>query len=324
MSNITSEAEAPPGPIGPLTEPASLPPAMPPTDAAPQRPARPLLGIIIMCVVSLLFAIQDALSRQLGTGYSPFLIVMLRYWFFAAFSIALVARAPGGIRAATRSHYPVLQVLRGLLLFADVTLMIFAFVFLGLVNTHAIFAIYPLIIVALSGPFLGERIGWRRWSAVAVGLIGMLIVLRPGAGMFSFDMLYALGSALCFALYGVLTRHVSRHDSATVSFFWNSIAGALACTVIGLFHLENLALLDWFWMVMLCICAATSHYLLIKAYGYAEASVLQPFAYTQLVWVVLIGLLVFSERLETHVLTGVTIIVSAGLFSLWRARIRAR
>lgn len=313
-----------PGPAGPLAATVEPPPAVPPPRAALHRPVRTGRGILLMCVVSFIFAVQDALSRQLGSAYSPFLIVMLRYWFFAAFATVLVARAPGGLRAASRARRPWLQVLRGLLLIADVAFCIFAFVRLGLVNTHAVFAIYPLLIVALSGPVLGERIGWRRWLAVAVGFAGMMIVLQPGGGGLSLDMLLPLAAAICFALYSVLTRLVSREDTVLVSFYWTSIAGAVAATALGLLHWQMLTPADWGWLAALCLAAATSHWLLIRAYELAEASVLQPFAYTQLVWIVLIGTAVFGERLEAHVVVGVSIIVGAGLFSLWRARVRAR
>lgn len=116
------------GPTGPLTAPAQKPPAVPPPAAVPQRAVQNRRGIVMMCVVSLLFAIMDALSRQLGSAYSPFLIVMLRYWFFAVFATVLVANAPGGVRAAVRARRPWLQIARALLLIGDVTFMIFAFV----------------------------------------------------------------------------------------------------------------------------------------------------------------------------------------------------
>ncbi|MRX50967.1 EamA family transporter [Paracoccus sp. S-4012] len=308
---------------GPLTDPALQRPAVPPPEAEPQKPARNRRGILLMCVVSLVFAIQDSLSRELGSEYSPFLVVMLRYWFMVIFVSVIVSRAPGGFRAAARSRRPWLQIARALLLIADIVLAIFAFVRLGLVNAHAIMASYPLMIVALSGPILGERIGWRRWTAVGVGFMGMMIVLRPGSGAMSPDMLFALGAAATFALYGVLTRLASRHDPSTVSFFWTSIGGAAAITLVGLMHWEALAPADWLLLAALCLCAATSHWLLILAYEMAEASVLQPFAYTQLMWIVIIGTVFYSERLAPNVVVGVTIIVGAGLFSLWRARMRA-
>ncbi|MFI0395602.1 DMT family transporter [Paracoccus jiaweipingae] len=276
-----------------------------------------------MVLVSLIFAIQDGLSRQLASTYSPLLITMIRYWFFAMFCTVLVMRMPGGLARGLRARRPVLQVARGLLLVGEILLMVAAFVQLGLVNTHAIFTIYPLLIAALSGPVLGERVGWRRWLAIGAGFCGILIVLQPGSGLFSGAALLPLGAALMFATYGLLTRLVSRDDPAVVSFFWTGISGAVAITAIGIWHWQPLAPGDWLWMAALCVTSALSHFLLIRAYEMAPASVLQPFAYTQLVFASAIGVALFGDRLAPHVVIGGAIAAGAGLFTLWRARVAA-
>ncbi|WP_167626675.1 DMT family transporter [Paracoccus luteus] len=277
-----------------------------------------------MCLVSFIFAIQDALSRQLGAAYPPVLIVMIRYWFFALFVVTLAARSQGGLRAAVRSRRPGMQVARGLLLVAEVVVMIVAYVQLGLVETHAIFTVSPLLVVALSGPVLGERIGWRRWVAVAAGFAGILVILQPGLRVFSPWAALPLLAALMFAAYGLLTRMVARDDSAAVSFFWTGLSGAVGITLVGVWRMEPIARADWPALAALCACAAVAHYLLIRAYELAEASSLQPFAYTQLVWVSLIGFVVFGERVGPNVVIGATVIVAAGLFTWWRSVQRAR
>lgn len=202
--------------------------------------------------------------------------------------------------------------------------MVEAFVRLGLVNTHAVFTVYPLLVVALSGPILGEKVGWRRWTAVAVGFCGILIVLRPGSGVFSSDALLPLGAAAMFAVYGLLTRLVARDDPAPVSFFWTGISGAIAVTAIGVWHMQPLAPRDWVWMGCLCLAATVAHFLLIRAYEMAEASVIQPFAYTQLVFVSVIGVAVFGDYLALNVVIGGLIAVGAGMFTLFRARAKAQ
>lgn len=299
-------------------------PAAAPDPEEQKRQARVRLGIVMMCCVSLIFAIQDTMSRALGGAYSPVLIVTLRYWFFAAFSLAIISRQPGGVRGALRTTRPGLQVARGLLLAAEIVLTIKAFVALGIVNAHSIFAIYPLLTVAMSGPLLGERIGWRRWTAVAVGFVGILVILRPGSAAMSPAMLIALVAAFLFALYNILTRKAAQFDSGTTSFLWTSLVGAAAMTPFGLAQWEWLSPDHWGLLALLCLCAAVSHGLLIRAYGLAEASVLQPFAYTQLAWVALFGILFFNEHLAPNVVLGIVIVVGAGLFSLWRSRVRAR
>ncbi|MTE00362.1 EamA family transporter [Paracoccus sp. YIM 132242] len=299
---------------------ASAPPPVPPrTGALPDRTG---LAILLMCATSFIFAMQDAFSRMLGSEYPPVLVVMLRYWVFALFVTAMVSRQPGGLRRAIRTKRPRTQILRGAILVVETTLMVEAFVRLGLVGTHAIFTAYPLLVAALSGPILGEKVGWRRWTAIGVGFVGILIILRPGSTVLNLGAGLALASALLFALYGLLTRHVSRDDPAEVSFFWTGIAGAVTATALGIRQWEWLAPSDWAWMGMLCALGTLSHWLLIRAYELAEASALQPFAYTQLAWVSVIGVLVFGEVLHMNVVIGTAIVVAAGLFTLWRARMR--
>ncbi|WP_295045050.1 DMT family transporter [uncultured Paracoccus sp.] len=300
---------------------ASAPPPIPPVTGATQD--RTGLAILLMCATSLIFAFQDMFSRMLGGEYPAIVIVMIRYWVFALFVIAMVSRQPGGLRRAVRTKRPVMQALRGALLVIETVLMVEAFVRLGLVGTHAIFTVYPLLVAALSGPVLGEKVGWRRWAAISVGFVGILIILRPGSAVLDLGALLALISALLFAVYGLMTRLVSRDDPASVSFFWTGVSGAVTVTVLGIWHWEWLAPGDWIWMGLLCICGLLSHYLLIRAYELAEASALQPFAYTQLVWVSFIGVLVFGEVLHMNVVIGAVIVVAAGLFTLWRARVKA-
>jgi len=275
-------------------------------------------------VASLIFAVQDGLARHLGAAYSPVFVTMVRYWFFAVFVAAMAARGPGGLRAAARSHHPVLQIIRGLLLVFEIAIMVAAFVKLGLIETHAVFTAYPLLIVALSGPVLGERIGWRRWVAVAAGFVGILVILQPGLRVFSPWAILPLIAALMFAVYGLLTRMVSAKDSAEVSFFWTGIAGVAGITALGIWQIQPIARADWPWMAGLCVAGVISHYLLIRAYSLAEASSLQPFSYTQLVWVSLIGFLLLGEQVRPNVILGMLIIVGAGLFTWWRSLQKTR
>jgi drug/metabolite transporter (DMT)-like permease len=167
---------------------------------------------------------------------------------------------------------------------------------------------------------LGERVGWRRWAAIGVGFIGVLIILQPGITVFAPAAAIPLISALMFALYGLLTRYAARKDTTATSFFWTGTVGAVVMTLIGVWSWEPMVGTDWLWMATLCVTGATGHWLLIRCYEVAEASAVQPFAYLQLVFASAIGLLVFRETLETHVAVGVAIVVGAGLFTLFRAR----
>ncbi len=277
-------------------------------------------GILLMIATTFVFAMQDGISQHLARNYNTLMVVMIRYWFFAAFVISIATRQSGSIRAAATSAQPVLQIFRGLLLSFEICVMVTGFVLLGLVESHAVFASYPLLIAALSGPVLGENVGWRRWSAIGVGFIGVLIILEPGIGVFDPAALVPFAAALMFALYGLLTRYVARKDSAATSFFYTGTTGAVALTGIGLWVWEPMTAPDWGWMALLCVTGAFGHWLLIKTYEAAEASAVQPFAYFQLVFASTIGITLFHETLRWNVALGAAIVIAAGVFTAWRAR----
>jgi drug/metabolite transporter (DMT)-like permease len=292
-----------------------------PGNATPQNTR---LGIQLMVATAFIFAAQDGLSRHLAGEYNVMMIIMVRYWFFAAFVMAVAARQAGGLRRAVATRSPGVQIFRGLLLAAEICVMVAGFVMLGLVESHAVFAAYPLLIAALSGPVLGERVGWRRWTAIGIGFVGVLIILRPGVAVFQPEALVPLAAAVMFALYGLLTRRVARTDSAAVSFFWTGTSGAVAMTLAGIWFWEPMIPRDWALMAVLCVSAALGHWLLIRAYAVAEASAVQPFAYLQLVFGTMIGVFVFGEVLAPNVALGAAVVVAAGVFTLWRARVRGQ
>ncbi|WP_372570763.1 DMT family transporter [Ruegeria jejuensis] len=277
-----------------------------------------------MLAATVIFALQDGISRHLAGAYNTYMVVMIRYWFFAAFVVALATRRSGGLRQAARTDQLGLQILRGLLLATEVCVAVYGFTILGLIDSMAVFICYPLIIAALSGPILGEKVGWRRWMAIVVGCIGVLIILQPGRGVFNIWAVIPLISALLFALYGLLTRYAARRDSAETSFFWTGVAGAAAMTCIGLWFWQPMSPPDWGWMAALCVSGVLGHWVLIKCYEMAEASAVQPFAYFHLLWSAILGIVVFSEHLRTSVVVGASLIVAAGLFTLWRERAQGR
>jgi drug/metabolite transporter (DMT)-like permease len=278
------------------------------------------LGITLMVLTTFVFAVQDGLSRHLASEYNVMMVVMIRYWFFAAFVIALAKRHAGGLRAAAKTSQPVLQAIRGLLLAAEICVMIVAFTILGLVESHAVFTCYPLLVAALSGPVLGESVGWRRWSAIGVGFIGVLIILQPGMSVFDPAAIIPLIAAAMFAVYGLLTRYVGRKDKTATSFFWTGVTGSIAMTVAGIWFWEPMIATDWIYMGCLCITGVTGHWLLIRCYEVAAASAVQPFAYLQLVFASIIGISIFGEDVRVNVAIGAALIVAAGLFTFWRER----
>lgn len=278
------------------------------------------LGVWLMIATVFVFAVQDGFSRFLGGGYSVYFIVMVRYWFFAAFVIVQALTKREGIRGAVRTKHPWLHVARSALLVAEICVMILAYTRIGLINTHAIFAVCPLLIAGLAIPILGEKVGWRRWAAILVGMVGVAIILQPDGGVFSLDSLLPLISAFMFALYSLLTRLATRDEPAFISFFWSGIIGAVLMTVVGLPHFTPMPAYDLAMLVTYSFLALFGHYLLIRSYSMAEASALQPFAYLQIVFVTAIAMLVFDEVLRPNVILGGGIVILAGLFTVIRSR----
>ncbi|QOL81762.1 DMT family transporter [Pseudooceanicola spongiae] len=278
------------------------------------------LGIWLMILTTFIFAIQDGLSRHLAGEYNVLMVVMIRYWFFAAFVITVATRKAGGIRAAAKTSQPILQATRGVLLALEICVMVLGFTYLGLIESQAVFIAYPLIIAALSGPILGESVGWRRWSAIGVGFVGVMIILEPGFGVFAPAAILPLISAFMFAIYGLLNRYVSRKDTAATSFFWTGWTGAVVMTALGVWFWEPMSGPDWALMSTLCVTGAIGHYILIRVYELAEASAVQPFAYFQLGFGSLVGIFAFGESIRTNVAIGAGLIIAAGLFTLWRER----
>ena len=281
-------------------------------------------GIWLMIAAATIFAAQDGISRHLAETYNLWIVVMIRFWAFAGFVLIVAARSPGGIRAAARTGFPWLQLARGVILVVEIWVMVLAFTKLGLIESHAVFTIYPLLVAALSGPILGEKVGWRRWAAIAAGFCGVLIILQPGSGVLSPWALVPLLASLMYAVYSLLTRYVARKDKASVSFFWTGIICAVVSTPLGLWHWQGMTAPDWGLMAALCAMGLAGHWAQIRAYALAEASSIQPFAYFQLVIVAMIGLVLFDEVLRPNVVVGAGIVVAAGLFTLWRQRVREK
>ena len=279
-----------------------------------------MTGIWLMVLTVLTFAAQDGFSRLLAGNYNTLMVVMVRYWIFGAFVLTMALRRPEGLRAAVASKHFGVHVLRAVLLVVEICIIVWGYTLIGLINSHAVFAICPLLVVALSGPLLGERISPARWAAVGMGCVGVLVILQPGAEVFSWPALLPLASAVMFALYSVLTRLTTRDEPSFPAFFWPPIIGVVLMTVIGLPHWEAVSGRDWVFLVIYGLLSVLSNYLLQRTYETVEANVVQPFAYLQIVFVAMIGLTFFDETLQTHVVLGVVIVVLAGIFALWQQR----
>ena len=273
-----------------------------------------LFAFLAICI----FAGQDAITKYLGDRYPPLFITMIRFWAFAVFVFCFAASSPGGVRGAVTTRRPWLQIVRGLLLVAEIVVIVFSYVHAGLAMSQSIFQATPLIITILSIPLLGETVGWRRGVAVLVGLIGVLVIINPVDIHFDMSLLLPLGASVLFALYSIATRAVSREDSAVTSLFYAGVAGAVAISLIGPFYWTEVRGPDWFALAALCVCGTLSHYFLIRAYGLLPAAEVQPVTYFQLVLNVILAVSLFGEIITPNMVIGAVIVVGAGLFTIWR------
>ena len=281
-----------------------------------------LLGIGLMMVTTFMFSTMDGVSRYLAENNNVFTLVTMRYWFIAIVMAITCLFVKDSFQKILYTKQPFTQFSRGLILSLNNCLVVYTFTLLGLVETHAIIACYPLIVAGLSVPFLGEKFGWRRWTAIFIGFVGVIIILRPTTNVISEGAIYALVGAIMFAVYLILTRYVSRLDKAITSFFWAGIGGSVTMTIISFFIWEDILKEDFLWLLIMCLLSASSHFMMVKTLQVAEASVIQPFSYLQLVFGSIIGVTIFSESIDTMIVVGVTIVIGAGLFTAWREYIK--
>ncbi len=281
-----------------------------------------MTGIVLLLCAILIFTCQDAITKHLAQNYPVPFFLMIRYWAFTAFAVAYAQRSSGSVKISIRSKVPVLQVIRALILVIEMGIFAVALALLKLADAHAIFAIYPLLTTALAVPMLGEKVGWRRWIAIGVGFIGVLIVLRPGMSVFQPAAIIPIVGALGFAFYAILTRMVSHKDDFSTTFLYTALFGAIAVSFVGPFYMSDPTPADWGWIGVLCLTGVTGHYLLIKALEYAPASTLQPFNYLMIVSAAIVGFLAFGEIPDRYTILGAAVIAGSGLYVIWREHIR--
>lgn len=280
-------------------------------------------GIFALILATLLFASQDAITKHLIATMPVAQLMFVRYFFFALFALVYASRKTR-LRHVFHSHWPKLQLLRGLLIASEMALFAYTLKYLGIAEMHTIFACFPLIITVLSVPILGEQVGWRRWLAVSVGFIGTLIIIQPGSGVFSPFAMTALACALMFAIYNIITRKVSRQDSLETSLLYFGVVGFLVTLLAVPFFWQPMSNGEILWLLMISIISIFSHLLLIKSLELAPAVILQPFNYFILVWAMVIGYSFYGEILDTTTLIGAALVIGSGVYIARREYLVAR
>lgn len=279
------------------------------------------LAVTLTLITVVLFGVQDAISKVLVQTYSPFQITMMRYWGFSVFALVLVLRqAP--LRQALQSRAKGWQLARGALLMGDIWLFALALRTVPLGELQAIAMVYPLLVTLFAVPLLGEKVGMFRLAAVLVGFGGALVVIRPGGVVLDWGVAAGIASATLYAIYIVITRKVSRVDSAATSLAYTAVVGVVLSSAVGVFFWQSMGWTDLLMVLVIVGTTCAGHGLMVFALSMAPASVLQPFNYFALPWAVTLSALVFGHWIDPISLFGAGIIVAAGLVVMARERRR--
>jgi drug/metabolite transporter (DMT)-like permease len=281
----------------------------------------PVRGILLIVLAMVFFSMSDACSKFLGRMLPPIEVVWLRYGGFTLLMLPALLRRPAQFRSAA----PFLQIGRGLGLLGSALFFTTGLRFLAMADATATSFVSPLFITALSIPLLGETVGVRRWSAILVGLVGVLIVVRPGTSTFNPASVFPLLSSVSWAFGIVLTRKMSHSNDGMVTTLGYAAITGFAVMSLMLPFVWQAPSLEAILIGGFMACVSTAaQWLVVLGYRRANASVLAPFSYTQLIWSTLAGFLLFGMAPDMMTLVGAAIIVASGLYTAHRERIVAR
>jgi drug/metabolite transporter (DMT)-like permease len=303
-----------------MTVPTSLPrPAVPPIAEPRSLTAdRPFLGIGLTALSMAVFSGMDGISKLLTAEFNPFQIAWTRFFFILLLLAPFLLRDGGRKLRSTR---PLLQVARGFCMLASALLFITGLSLLPIADATSIGFVSPLFVTALSIPILGEQVGIRRWSAVLVGFLGVLLIVQPGSSAFNAAALLPVGSSACWALGLIFTRIMQSSDAVLTTLAWSTALGFLVLTPVALPLWEAPSAAGWAMLFGAAVLSAIGQLFLISAFRFAPASLIAPFSYSQIVWATLIGFFVFGTLPAPHTWAGAAVIVASGLYILHRERV---
>ena len=280
------------------------------------------LAILLILITTVMFALLDTGVKYVGQFYPVLQIAWARY----VFQMVVVPVVIGGARPRDiiRTKRPGLQVLRSMMM-VGATLSFFTAVrYMPVAEASAIGMISPLLVTALAIPLLGERVGRRRWMAVLCGLIGALVIIRPGFGTLSWAALLPVVTAVCYALYQITTRMLAEIDPPITTFFYSGAVGVVVLSLAVPFSWQTPTVGGWAMMIALGLIAGVGHYCVIQAMRRAPASVLAPVSFVQLVWVVILGYLVFGDFPDKFTFLGAAIVVGSSGYVFYRENVVKR
>ncbi|HEV7337045.1 MAG TPA: DMT family transporter [Bosea sp. (in: a-proteobacteria)] len=287
---------------------------------APRR-ENSLRGIGLVLLGGAFLSSADAVSKLMAETVPALQITWLRYAAFALIMLAITL--PGGI-AVLKPRRPKLQLARGIAVTVSSVLFVSSLRYLPIADATATSFISPLFVTALSIPLLGERIGWRRWTATIVGLIGVLIVVRPGGAGFQLAALLPMLSASSWAFALIFTRMMSATENPVTTLTWSAIIGFVLLGLLQPFGWQPLTAQAIWLGVFVGVASTIGHWFVILAFRHADASLLAPFAYLQLLWASIFGYFMFAALPDRFTWLGAVIISASGLYIAHRERLRAR
>jgi drug/metabolite transporter (DMT)-like permease len=282
------------------------------------------VGVGIACaVIGIAFmALFDAMAKFLGEGYGVVQLVFFRNFFGLLFVLLLVARS-GGL-GSLKSRHPVLHGLRAAFALGATFTFFIGLQFMPLAEAFALTFTGPIFITVLSIPVLGETVGRRRWTAVLVGFVGVVIMLRPGSEALRVEALLPLTAALCYAFIMLLSRKLSRRESVGAVMFWTAVIGTLVSGAALPFDWLAPTPRDWALFILLGLLGSLTMWFMTLAYRHAPAAVVAPFDYTILLWGLIIGWLVWHELPDPEIWPGAAILIGCGLYITHRETRLAR
>lgn len=278
------------------------------------------LAIGLMLVAMATIPLIDVCAKYLGEAGMPVAqTVWARFLFGTLFTLPFALHVAGA--SAVRPTYPKLQTARAALLILGTFGFFAALKYLPIADTLAIYFVQPLLITALSPLVLKEHVGVRRWLAVVIGFIGVLIIIRPGFHELNAGVFFALGAGFCSAMYILLTRHLTGAVDPIITTFQTSLIGAVGLSLVMPVVWEWPTIQQWLQMMALGFFGIFGHYLITKAYNYAEASLLSPLGYTEMVTAVLFGWYFFGDFPDNWTFVGVAILIACAIYISWRERL---
>jgi drug/metabolite transporter (DMT)-like permease len=277
----------------------------------------PIRGIALIAGATVLFAIADTTSKFLSTSLPIIEFIWFRYLLFLVMALLLVRRRPLG------SRRPGLQLLRALGVVGSSVLFVFGIRQMTMAQATTISFLSPLLITILSIPLLGEQVGVRRWAAVLAGMLGMLIVVRPGTGGFQPAALFGVASSFCWSIALIITRKMAAIDPAQTTILCSAAVGVGVLSLLLPFEIAWPDGPQIRLMLVLGVLASVGQWMVVEAHRHAAASVLAPISYTQLIWVSVTGYLVFANLPDRWTVLGAAVIVASGLYTAHRERVRS-